>query len=179
MLPFEDAKSASKRSKPIGEDLSAWLRKQNAKIKKADTTGYALRHKRWLVNWLFYEGRQYGAWDKLDGQWIDAVPTKKNNFHIDNHFSWLIDSSQKEWARSKTKLVARPMHESQEASGAARKATDILAQEQRRLRTPIEHQGEGLTAAMCGVYARYTTYSVNRGNIKGQMPRMATKPMTL
>lgn len=179
MLPMQEMDKIAKKSKNIGENLSKWCHSQVVKAKKEDSTGYERRHKRWLVNWLMYEGRQYGAFDRIDGNWIDAIPTKKNNFYIDNQFSWLIDSSQKEAARAKTRLIARPVYDSVESEGAARKGTDILAHEQKRLRSTIEYQGESLTAAMCGVFARYTTYNVHSGNVKGQMPRYKQQTLNL
>lgn len=168
--PVEERKATEKKTKPIGESLTKWLHKKTATIKRTDETGYRRRWRKWLTNWLFYDGRQYGEFDRLDGEFLDSIPTAKSKFYIDNHFSWLIDSSQKEWARSKTKLLARPMRESDENAGKARIATDILAHEQKRLRTAFEHQAEGLQAAMCGVYARYTAFSIHSGNTKAEVP---------
>lgn len=176
--PVDIAKTLEK-TQPKGIDLAAWCQEQVEKIKRRDYQGYRMRHRRWLTNFLFYEGRQYGEWDETDGEFIDAVPTKRNNFYIDNHFSWLIDSSQKEWARSKTKLVARPLFDSPENSGKARIATDVLAAEQNRLRDPVDHQGEGLTGAMCGVYARYTAFDIKAGNVKGKIPQYEKKQVQL
>lgn len=176
--PVETAKNLQKTQQK-GEDLGVWCQQQVEKIKRRDYMGYRRRHRRWLTNYLFYEGRQYGEWDEVDGEFIDAIPTKRNNFYIDNHFSWLIDSSQKEWARSKTKLVARALFDSPENSGKARIATDVLAAEQNRLRDPVDHQGEGLTGAMCGVYARYTAFDVTAGNVKGKIPQYQEQQVKL
>lgn len=169
-VPLETRERLGK-TRNIGEDLTKWCATQVKKIEKQDETGYRRRWRRWLINWLFYEGRQFGEFSKLDGEFIDAVPTAKSNFYIDNQFSWLIDSSQKEWARSKTKLISRPMYDSPDNAGKARVGTDVLAHEQKRLWTPFEHQGEGLTAAMCGVYARYTTFDPNAPGVKAKVPQ--------
>ncbi|MEW6734526.1 MAG: hypothetical protein AB1489_24590 [Acidobacteriota bacterium] len=179
LLPIEEQEKVARKTKPIGVDLVKHLQKKNSSIRKQDYQGYQQRWRRWLINWLFYEGRQYGEWDPIDGSWIDAIPTAKNNFYITNLFSSLIDSNMKEWARAKTTLVARPIYDSIEAAGAARVATWTLKHEQKRLRTPLEHQGEGLTASMCGVYARYTAYSLTGGKVKGKMPRFAKKQMQM
>jgi len=175
-VPMETRKSLGK-TKNIGENLEKWCAKQVKKIEKSDETGYRRRWKRWLTNWLFYEGRQFGEFSRLDGEFIDAVPTAQYKFHVDNQFSWLIDSSQKEWARAKTKLIARPMYDSPENAGKARVATDVLAHEQKRLWTPFEHQAEGLTAAMCGVYARYTTFDPNAPGAKAKIPQFEKRQL--
>jgi hypothetical protein len=177
--PLETAQRLAKRDPNKSIDLEKWCQQHLTDFKRKDHLGYRQRHRRWMTNWLFYEGRQYGEWDELDGEFIDAIPTRRNNFYIDNHFSWLIDSSQKEWARSKTKLIARPLFESPETAGKARIGTDILAAEQNRLRDPVDHQGEGLTAAMCGIYARYTAYSVHSGNVKHKLPQYEQRDVQL
>ena len=169
-LPEDAYNQVAQKKLPPGKDLSKFLHEQTDWIKKQDEEGYNRRHRRFYVNRLFWEGRQYGSWS-YDGEFVDAVPTKKNQFYINNQFSQFVISHLKEWARAQTKLLARSRYESVEGAGVARIGTDILSHEQTRLRPPTEHQAEGLTAGLCGTYARYSNYSIYSGNVKGQMPR--------
>lgn len=180
-FPAQETENVQRKGPSTKVDLVKHLQKKNAWIKKQDKRGYEARWKRWLINQCFYEGKQYGEFDRIDGTYIEAQSTPENPFYISNLFSPLIDSNMKEASRSKTKLIARPSEKSDspEVSGAARKATWMLAHEQKRLRTPLEQQGEWLTASMCGVYARYTAWNLKSGKVKGKLPQFEKKQVKL
>ncbi len=168
----QSEREATQRKNKTHPNFVRFIHETTSDIKNKDSVGYRRRHKRWMINWLFYNGEQYGFWDDDSGTYQTVEPNSRRKFYINNHLSSFIDATQKEWARSKTELTVHPADDRPESAGAARIASHILAHYQRKLRNPIDHQEEGLIAAMCGSYFRYSYFSTNAVGGMGRWPQI-------
>lgn len=168
---------AQKRSKSKKFDTPQALFSHHfSTIERRDRSGYNRRWKKWHTNWNFYDGRQEGFFDEDgDGSYYDVEPDEQNKFYTCNFLSWQVDTTQKEWARAKTLLLAKAVGDKEEKQGGARSAKDIMGHYQRKSLTPIAQQTEGLTAAACSVYFRYTNINPTTSGGKGKLPIMETK----
>lgn len=159
-------------------DLAAWLKETTEWIEMENRANEAIRHRKWLKNIRFYEGRQLGYISNYTGRWVDVDPKPGDPYYINNQYRYFVKSITKEWVRSNAEMLVNAKSDDPKQIGKARIARVILQDYQRKIWTADLRQTESKHAVLNGNYFRYTYWSAAAGQMM-DMPIYENRTMAM